>query len=632
MRLNRAAKVLAILILFYNSLAFGWATEDCLDSNASLSALKSHVELWLNLSDPNNLDQDTYFIKTHPFLTYKIIQLFEHTYGFQFTDEQKIELVWGSIEEDWDAIGSSTELCYSDVDLDVTGIFLENILEKSKNHNRTINHFLGPNGTPLINPPLQVLSSLKCDNIPNESALVWAKNGPTNIYSFENLQDLYTQSPNFGWRTVGHILHLLEDMSSPAHVRNDAHLVFDSYEEFLSERTPYEHEVWTTPFATYFIPDYDAIDTYFSNLSNYTRHHYFSKDTFFFLDPELYVAWTDKGALDKFIYNSENRAIAHKGALFWSSVVSQMFKGSTYTQAVSGSTTLLVINRDVAADGFSDLSEHAVGYGSGVLLLCINEIKKVDKDIDGILNDVDNCPTTPNADQKDSDYDGIGDACRLLNLGLVAYYQFENDATDESGNGRNGILTGTPSFVAGVTGSAIQISQGNFVRVPNTFVPGANSFTIATYYSTDGYSAFMRSPLLTIQGGDFAEGVVVSIAQGYSPNLVLTMQPGAYALNTSQTIFGANAPYDGNWHHLAVSVNRDSQIASFFIDGQKMSEERLTISGSIDPTMDMLIGAYDYITARNGYPRLISGTIALDELRIYNRALSDAEIQGLCAD
>ena len=34
-----------------------------------------------------------------------------------------------------------------------------------------------------------------------------------------------------------------------------------------------------------------------------------------------------------------------------------------------------------------------------------------DKDGDGIKNDVDNCPTVPNADQKDSDGDGKGDAC-----------------------------------------------------------------------------------------------------------------------------------------------------------------------------------------------------------------------------
>jgi hypothetical protein len=36
----------------------------------------------------------------------------------------------------------------------------------------------------------------------------------------------------------------------------------------------------------------------------------------------------------------------------------------------------------------------------------------VDKDGDGVRNDLDNCPSTPNADQSDSDLNGIGDACQ----------------------------------------------------------------------------------------------------------------------------------------------------------------------------------------------------------------------------
>ena len=34
-----------------------------------------------------------------------------------------------------------------------------------------------------------------------------------------------------------------------------------------------------------------------------------------------------------------------------------------------------------------------------------------DSDGDGITNNLDNCPSTPNSDQADADGDGIGDVC-----------------------------------------------------------------------------------------------------------------------------------------------------------------------------------------------------------------------------
>ncbi len=44
-------------------------------------------------------------------------------------------------------------------------------------------------------------------------------------------------------------------------------------------------------------------------------------------------------------------------------------------------------------------------------LTCVDGVCEADTDDDGILDDVDNCPETPNPDQADADGDGIGDAC-----------------------------------------------------------------------------------------------------------------------------------------------------------------------------------------------------------------------------
>ncbi|HUU94596.1 MAG TPA: carboxypeptidase regulatory-like domain-containing protein [Phycisphaerae bacterium] len=77
-----------------------------------------------------------------------------------------------------------------------------------------------------------------------------------------------------------------------------------------------------------------------------------------------------------------------------------------------------------------------------------------DADNDGIIDDVDNCPTTANADQADTDGDGIGDACD--NCPAVA----NPDQADADGDGIGDVCEPTDGTLAGtvtnsLSGSAI---------------------------------------------------------------------------------------------------------------------------------------------------------------------------------
>ena len=46
---------------------------------------------------------------------------------------------------------------------------------------------------------------------------------------------------------------------------------------------------------------------------------------------------------------------------------------------------------------------------------------------------------------------------------LVAHYKFDGDATDSSGNGHHGTEVGTPTYVSGVFGQAIEFDGSSYV-------------------------------------------------------------------------------------------------------------------------------------------------------------------------
>ena len=116
-----------------------------------------------------------------------------------------------------------------------------------------------------------------------------------------------------------------------------------------------------------------------------------------------------------------------------------------------------------------------------------------DDDNDGVIDDFDNCPLTPNPDQKDEDNDGLGDACEDNDSdGLENYYEvFYGSNPNSNDTDYDGIIDGEEGFSDTDRDGIRDILESAIEDFDNDGV--ANQFDIDNYNPLsdsdgDGYS------------------------------------------------------------------------------------------------------------------------------------------------
>jgi len=205
--------------------------------------------------------------------------------------------------------------------------------------------------------------------------------------------------------------------------------------------------------------------------------------------------------------------------------------------------------------------------------------------------------------------------------GLVAYYPFNGNTNDESGNGNDGTTAGTFSFQTEAGKDAIRLngnsfvisSSGGHVLVPSFQVLGlTNKFTISMWVKEEG---------MAYQHGEAYFGF------GDDPNFVgfghygnsltyATKQSESKSINIDYPGYGATY---NKWIHHLLTYENDTLKA--FIDGAEVKKDviNLTINTSFSA-----IGRHYW---SGGSSTRFIGWV--DDFRIYNRALSEEEIKAL---
>jgi chitodextrinase len=197
--------------------------------------------------------------------------------------------------------------------------------------------------------------------------------------------------------------------------------------------------------------------------------------------------------------------------------------------------------------------------------------------------------------------------------GLVAAYGFDeaggSTVTDASGNGNTGTLAGATRTGAGKAGGALSFN-GTTARVT---VPDAPSLDLTSRFTLEAWVAPSTAPVGW-------RSIVAKDVDRYYLLAGTTNQnrPGAGATfgTANQNVFGTAVLPVNSWTHLAATY--DGTALRLFVNGIQVASGAQTAPVSTSNAV-LTIGA-------NFYGEHFAGLI--DEVRIYNRALTAGEIQA----
>lgn len=218
-----------------------------------------------------------------------------------------------------------------------------------------------------------------------------------------------------------------------------------------------------------------------------------------------------------------------------------------------------------------------------------------------------------------------------LNTGLIAYYPFDGNVRDSSGNYRDGVALNNFSYVNGVSNKAIYLvgvdsvfsSSGDYVVIPPLDTVGLNSLSICIWVKED-----------TLYLPTYGEGYINFGTDGrfgwcgighYYGNI-------QFAVGAENDSIGSHIIKPISVAYNPADTHRWIFYSLVYKDGLLSAYKNGVLMESINQKL-MIYGSGGFIAFHEwGGPYAGSSTRfsgAIDELRIYKRALSLQEIQQL---
>ncbi len=216
---------------------------------------------------------------------------------------------------------------------------------------------------------------------------------------------------------------------------------------------------------------------------------------------------------------------------------------------------------------------------------------------------------------------GSAGKCRVPPTnGLAAYYPFTGNANDASGNGMDGVVYGAALTADrfDATNRAYRFNGTSWVRLPDAILPlRPSEFTMSAWVLADSGPHTAEEVIigLTPRRGQCALGLVAGGRWGVGVNLQASeWQTVTDPINTNR------------WTQI-VGVYKQGQYMQLWVNGYSIQSNGIPDEPLfLDPAdaLNSAIGLFDWPPGPNG-----GFYGAIDDARIYSRALSDYEVQQL---
>ena len=211
----------------------------------------------------------------------------------------------------------------------------------------------------------------------------------------------------------------------------------------------------------------------------------------------------------------------------------------------------------------------------------------------------------------------------LPSNGLVAWYPFNGNANDESGNGNNGTVYGatltTDRF--GNSGKAYSFDGVNDYIKCLQAGPTGNPIFTATFWLKTAQTSYGH---IIGYGNDAGSGTNFRIYLGDNSCA------GSMVFDTYDNALAKTDTHNNSWEFYTIvydgSIGNNTSIAKIYKNGSILSNTCFSVNNSstnISNALPIVFGRY-HGTAQTGF---FNGS--LDDIAIYNRALTQAEIQAL---